>query len=310
MKTALVIMAAGMGSRFGGGIKQLEPVGPNGEIIMDYSIHDAIEAGFNKVVFIIRKDIKEAFHDAIGKRIEGICNRLNVEFAYAYQELDDLPEEIKKPVDRSKPWGTGQAVLVCKDIIKEPFVVINADDYYGKEAFVKLHDFLVSGEDLGREFTMGMGGFILKNTLSDNGTVTRGVSVVDENGLLSQVHETTGIEMGEDGQIKCDSEEVQEWISPEDKVSMNMWAGYPEFLDFLAEDFKDFLANVEEGDLKSEYLLPNIVDKLLKEERANVKVLETQDRWFGVTYKEDKETVQEAFRELISDGVYAEKLWE
>ena len=310
MKTALVIMAAGMGSRFGGGIKQLEPVGPNGEIIMDYSIHDAIEAGFNKVVFIIRKDIKEAFHDAIGKRIEGICNRLNVEFAYAYQELDDLPEEIKKPVDRSKPWGTGQAVLVCKDIIKEPFVVINADDYYGKEAFVKLHDFLVSGEELGREFTMGMGGFILKNTLSDNGTVTRGVSVVDENGLLSQVHETTGIEMGEDGQIKCDSEEVQKWISPEDKVSMNMWAGYPEFLDFLAEDFKDFLANVEEGDLKSEYLLPNIVDKLLKEERANVKVLETQDRWFGVTYKEDKETVQEAFRELISDGVYAEKLWE
>ena len=310
MKTALVIMAAGMGSRFGGGIKQLEPVGPNGEIIMDYSIHDAIEAGFNKVVFIIRKDIKEAFHDAIGKRIEGICNRLNVEFVYAYQELDDLPEEIKKPVDRSKPWGTGQAVLVCKDIIKEPFVVINADDYYGKEAFVKLHDFLVSGEDLGREFTMGMGGIILKNTLSDNGTVTRGVSVVDENGLLSQVHETTGIEMGEDGQIKCDSEEVQKWISPEDKVSMNMWAGYPEFLDFLAEDFKDFLANVEEGDLKSEYLLPNIVDKLLKEERANVKVLETQDRWFGVTYKEDKETVQEAFRGLIADGVYAEMLWE
>lgn len=310
MKTALVIMAAGMGSRFGGGIKQLEPVGPNGEIIMDYSIHDAIEAGFNKVVFIIRKDIKDAFHNAIGKRIEGICNGLNVEFAYAYQELDDLPEGIEKPADRSKPWGTGQAVLVCKDIIKEPFVVINADDYYGKEAFVKLHDFLVSGEDLGREFTMGMGGFILKNTLSDNGTVTRGVSVVDENGLLSQVHETTGIEMGEDGQIKCDSEEVQKWISPEDKVSMNMWAGYPEFLDFLAEDFKDFLANVEEGDLKSEYLLPNIVDKLLKEERANVKVLETQDRWFGVTYKEDKETVQEAFAGLIRDGIYKAKLWE
>ena len=273
MKTALVIMAAGMGSRFGGGIKQLEPVGPNGEIIMDYSIHDAIEAGFNKVVFIIRKDIKEAFHDAIGKRIEGICNRLNVEFAYAYQELDDLPEEIKKPVDRSKPWGTGQAVLVCKDIIKEPFVVINADDYYGKEAFVKLHDFLVSGEDLGREFTMGMAGFILKNTLSDNGTVTRGVSVVDENGLLSQVHETTGIMMGEDGKIKCDLPDVQEWISPEDKVSMNMWAAYPEFLEFLAEDFKTFLSEVEEGDLKKEYLLPNIVDKLLREGRANVKVL-------------------------------------
>ena len=279
-ETTLVILAAGIGSRFGGGIKQLEPVGPSGEIIMDYSIHDAKEAGFNKVVFIILKDIFKEFEEIIGNRIK---EQIDVE--YVFQELDDLPEGFEVPEGRTKPWGTGQAVLCCKDVVKE--------------AFVKLHDFLVSGEDLGREFTMGMGGFILKNTLSDNGTVTRGVSVVDENGLLSQVHETTEIEMGEDGQIKCDSEEVQEWISPEDKVSMNMWAGYPEFLDFLAEDFKDFLANVEEGDLKSEYLLPNIVDKLLKEERANVKVLKTQDCWFGVRYKEDKETVQEAFRGLI-----------
>ena len=305
MNTTLIIMAAGIGSRFGEGIKQLAQMGPNGEIIMDYSIHDAKEAGFNKVVFIIRKDIFKEFEEIIGNRIK---EQIDVE--YVFQEVDDLPEGFEVPEGRTKPWGTGQAVLCCKDVVKEPFVIINADDYYGKEAFVKLHDFLVSGEDLGREFTMGMGGFILKNTLSDNGTVTRGVSVVDENGLLSQVHETTGIEMEEDGQIKCDNEEVQEWISPEDKVSMNMWAEYPEFLDFLAEDFKDFLTNVEEGDLKSEYLLPNIVDKLLKEERANVKVLETQDRWFGVTYKEDKETVQEAFRELIADGVYAEMLWE
>ena len=305
MNTTLIIMAAGIGSRFGEGIKQLAQMGPNGEIIIDYSIHDAKEAGFNKVVFIIRKDIFKEFEEIIGNRI-----REQIDVEYVFQEVDDLPEGFEVPEGRTKPWGTGQAVLCCKDVVKEPFVIINADDYYGKEAFVKLHDFLVSGEDLGREFTMGMGGFILKNTLSDNGTVTRGVSVVDENALLSQVHETTGIEMGEDGQIKCDSEEVQEWISPEDKVSMNMWAGYPEFLDFLAEDFKDFLVNVEEGDLKSEYLLPNIVDKLLKEERANVKVLETQDRWFGVTYKEDKEIVQDAFRELIADGVYAEMLWE
>ena len=305
-KATLVIMAAGIGSRFGGGIKQLAPIGPNGEIIMDYSIYDALEAGFDKVVFVIRKDLEKDFKEIIGNRIEK-----EVEVAYAFQELDDIPEKFSgKFTGRTKPWGTGQAILCCKDVVDAPFLVINADDYYGKEAFVKLHDFLVSGENLGREFTMGMGGFILKNTLSDNGAVTRGVSVVDENGLLSQVHETTGIEMGEDGQIKCDNEEVQEWIGPEDKVSMNMWAGYPEFLDFLAEDFKDFLANVEEGNLKSEYLLPNIVDKLLKEERANVKVLETQDRWFGVTYKEDKETVQEAFRELIADGVYAETLWE
>ena len=304
MDTTLIIMAAGIGSRFGEGIKQLAKMGPNGEIIMDYSIYDAKKAGFNKVVFIIRKDIFEEFEEVIGSRIK---KQIDVE--YVFQELDDLPEGFELPEGRTKPWGTGQAILCCKDVVKDPFVIINADDYYGKEAFVKLHDFLVRGEDLGREFTMGMGGFILKNTLSDNGTVTRGVSVVDENGLLTQVHETTGIEMGEDGKIKCDDPKVQEWISPGDKVSMNMWAGYPEFINYLAEDFKDFLVNVKEGDLKSEYLLPNIVDKLLKEKRANVKVLETQDRWCGVTYKEDKEIVQNAFSELIQNGVYTEKLW-
>lgn len=304
MDTTLIIMAAGIGSRYGAGIKQLAKMGPNGEIIMDYSIRDAKEARFNKVVFIIRKDIFEEFEEIIGSRIK---DQIDVE--YVFQELDDLPEGFEVPEGRTKPWGTGQAVLCCKDIVKEPFVIINADDYYGKEAFVKLHDFLVSGEDLGREFTMGMAGFILKNTLSDNGTVTRGVSVVDENGLLSQVHETTGIMMGEDGKIKCDLPDVQEWISPEDKVSMNMWAAYPEFLEFLAEDFKTFLSEVEEGDLKKEYLLPNIVDKLLKEGRANVKVLETQDRWFGVTYQEDKEAVQKAFAELIKEGVYPANLW-
>ena len=307
MKTTLLIMAAGIGSRFGTGIKQLEPVDDAGHIIMDYSIHDAIEAGFNHVVFIIRMDIEKEFKEVIGDRIASICSSHNVTVDYAFQDINDIPGTL--PEGRTKPWGTGQAVLCCKDIVKEPFVIINADDYYGKEAFVKLHDFLVSGEDLGREFTMGMAGFILKNTLSDNGTVTRGVSVVDENGLLSQVHETTGIMMGEDGKIKCDLPDVQEWISPEDKVSMNMWAAYPEFLEFLAEDFKTFLSEVEEGDLKKEYLLPNIVDKLLKEGRANVKVLETQDRWFGVTYQEDKEAVQKAFAGLIKEGVYPANLW-
>ena len=292
MDTTLIIMAAGIGSRYGAEIKQLAKMGPNGEIIMDYSIRDAKEAGFNKVVFIIRKDIFEEFEEIIGSRIK---DQSDVE--YVFQELDDLPEGFEVPEGRTKPWGTGQAVLCCKDVVKEPFVIINA------------HDFLVSGEDLGREFTMGMAGFILKNTLSDNGTVTRGVSVVDENGLLSQVHETTGIMMGEDGKIKCDLPDVQEWISPEDKVSMNMWAAYPEFLEFLAEDFKTFLSEVEEGDLKKEYLLPNIVDKLLREGRANVKVLETQDRWFGVTYQEDKEAVQKAFAGLIKEGVYPANLW-
>ena len=304
MDTTLIIMAAGIGSRYGAGIKQLAKMGPNGEIIMDYSIRDAKEAGFNKVVFIIRKDIFEEFEEIIGSRIK---DQIDVE--YVFQELDDLPEGFEVPEGRTKPWGTGQAVLCCKDIVKEPFVIINADDYYGKEAFVKLHDFLVSGEDLGREFTMGMAGFILKNTLSDNGTVTRGVSVVDENGLLSQVHETTGIMMGEDGKIKCDLPDVQEWISPEDKVSMNMWAGYPCFIDYLENGFKEFLLDDSGDPLTKEYLLPIIVDQLIKTNRASVKVLETTDKWFGVTYPEDKQAVQDSIKELIEKGIYPEKLW-
>jgi bifunctional N-acetylglucosamine-1-phosphate-uridyltransferase/glucosamine-1-phosphate-acetyltransferase GlmU-like protein len=309
MKTALVIMAAGMGSRFGGGIKQLEPVGPNGEIIMDYSIHDAIATGFNKVVFIIRKDIKEAFHDAIGKRIEGICNRLNVEFAYAYQELDDLPEGIKKPVDRNKPWGTGQAVLVCKDIIKEPFVVINADDYYGKEAFVKIHEFLINNYTPERSKELCMAGFILGNTLSDNGTVTRGICVEDEAGYLHRVIETKGIIRNNQGTIDCDTEESKDIIQENNRVSMNMWAGYPCFIDYLENGFKEFLLDDSGDELTKEYLLPIIVDQLIKTNRASVKVLETTDKWFGVTYPEDKQIVQDSINELIEQGIYPEKLW-
>ena len=302
-KPTLVILAAGMGSRYGG-LKQIDPVDDKGNKIIDFSIYDAVRAGFGKVVFIIKREHEQDFRECIGN---AVSKHIPVE--YVFQELTKVPEGFQIPEGRVKPWGTAHAILCCKGVVNEPFAVINADDYYGKEAFVKLHDFLVSGEDLGREFTMGMAGFILKNTLSDNGAVTRGVSVVDEKGLLSQVHETTGIEMNEEGKIVCDNEEVQKWISPDDKVSMNMWAAYPEFLEYLAEDFKNFLSNVEEGDIKKEYLLPNIVDKLLKEGRANVKVLETQDRWFGVTYKEDKESVQKAFEGLIKDGVYPADLW-
>ena len=304
--TTLVIMAAGMGSRFGGGIKQLEAMGPNGEIIMDYSIYDAIEAGFNKVVFVTRKDLLATFKEVIGDRIAKV-----IPVEYAFQELSDVPEGFSVPEGRTKPWGTGQAVLACKGIVNEPFLVINADDYYGKEAFKLIHDFLVSdhAEKAEKQYDFCMAGFILGNTLSDNGAVTRGVSVVDEKGLLSQVHETTGIMMGEDGKIKCDLPDVQEWISPEDKVSMNMWAGYPDFLDYLEKDFSTFLSNISDNPMKKEYLLPNIVAELLREDRINVKVLETHDKWFGVTYAEDKEYVQNAFKQLIEDGVYPEKLW-
>ena len=308
MKTTLVIMAAGIGSRFGGGIKQLAPVGRHGEIIMDYSIHDAIEAGFNKIVFIIRKDIREAFKEAIGDRIQKICDDLGVEIAYAYQELDHLPDGVETVPERTKPWGTGQAVLACREVLHEPFAVINADDYYGKEAFKLLHDYLIAHAETADKMQMGMAGFILKNTVSENGTVTRGVCVVDENGMLEQIHETTGISIQADG-VHCDSEAVQKWITPDSNVSMNMWAGYPDFIQVLDERFAEFLKDEAGDPLKKEYLLPNIVGDLLKEGNVDVKVLETHDKWIGITYKEDTELAQVGFKKMTEDGVYPEKLW-
>lgn len=296
-------MAAGIGSRFGGGIKQLAPIGPNGEIIMDYSIYDALEAGFDKVVFVIRKDLEKDFKEIIGNRIEK-----EVEVAYAFQELDDIPEKFSgKFTGRTKPWGTGQAILCCKDVVDAPFLVINADDYYGKEAYKKLHDFLVSNEKLDAKYTMGMAGFVLKNTLSENGTVTRGICK-GENGLLKTVIETKGIKE-ENGKILCDDPEVEAWVKPEDLVSMNMWAAYPDFIDYLEQGFKEFLSNIDDDPMKKEYLLPIIVNGMLEEKSVQVKILETNDRWFGVTYKEDKEAVQNSFKELIEKGVYPENLW-
>lgn len=304
MKTTLIIMAAGIGSRFGGGIKQLEKMGPNGEIIMDYSVYDAKEAGFDKVVFIIRKDIEADFKEIIGNRI-----REQMEVDYVFQDIYDIPAGRSVPNGRTKPWGTGQAVLCCRDIVKEPFLIINADDYYGKEAFVKMHDFLVNNVEDKNRFRMGMAGYILKNTLSENGTVTRGVCVADNKGYLERIIETSGIGADEDGRIVCENEEVQKWIHPDVKVSMNMWAGYPDFLEDLAAGFDEFLKNIDDNPMKKEYLLPNIVAQLLAEDRATVKVEETLDRWFGVTYMEDKPFVVSSIKRLIAEGIYPENLW-
>ena len=304
--TTLVVMAAGIGSRFGGGVKQLEPVGPSGEIIMDYSIYDALEAGFNKVVFIIRKDIEKDFKEIIGNRISRIC-----EVSYVYQDIDDLPRGYKKPLERVKPWGTGQAVLACKGLVNEPFVVINADDYYGKEAFVKVHDFLVS-EKLDSGDTIKkycMAGFILKNTLSDNGGVTRGICQIDENNYLVDVVETHDIVKTSTGAaVLLDG--AKQYVNENSYVSMNMWGLTPDFIDELESGFKQFLDEIKLGDIKSEYLLPTIVDGLIKTEKAQVTLLETNDKWFGVTYKEDKQVVVDSFKELIRNGVYSEKLFE
>ena len=301
----LVIMAAGIGSRFGGGIKQLEPVGPNGEIIMDYSIHDALEAGCNKVVFIIRKDIEKDFKEIIGKRIEKI-----VPVEYAYQSVDELPAGHRNVWERTKPWGTGQAVLCAKNVIKDPFIVINADDYYGKEAFKKLYQYMTTKMEPDRSFyDICMAGFILKNTLSENGGLTRGICTVDQDGYLQRVTETYEIQKQNGILTACNEEKQPVSVNEDMHVSMNMWGLPPKFLDMLESGFSEFLDQLGDDGMKSEYLLPKIIDRLLSERKASVKVLETNDKWFGVTYKEDKPAVAAAIRSLIEQGIYGKNLY-
>lgn len=302
-RATLVIMAAGIGSRFGGGIKQLEPIGPNGEIIMDYSIYDALDAGFDKVVFVIRKDLEKDFKAIIGERIEKIT-----EVDYAYQEVTDIPDRYKERfAGRTKPWGTGQAILCCREVVNTPFLVINADDYYGKEAFVKAYRYLTTPAEADK-IQACMVSFVLKNTLSDNGGVTRGVCHVREDGYLIDITETSNIEKdGEKAVIRTDKEVIE--LDANLPVSMNMWGLTVDFFDVLKTGFSDFLDNVAEEDLKAEYLLPTIIGGLLAEEKLEVKVLKSYEQWFGVTYKEDKETVVNAVRELIEKGAYPSRLF-
>ena len=304
-ETSLVIMAAGIGSRFGGGIKQLEPVGPGGEIIMDYSIHDALEAGFNRIIFIIRKDLEKDFREIIGNRIEKIAP-----VSYAFQELSDLPEGYRLPEGRTKPWGTGQAVLCAKELVREPFLVINADDYYGKEAFRLIHDYLVNArEDRGDVYDICMAGFILSNTLSENGGVTRGVCRVGEDGILKSVTETYNIEKRDGILTASDREGNPVRVSGSQHVSMNMWGLPKGFLNELETRFPKFLDSVKPGDLKAEFLLPQIIDELIHEGKAKVKVLPTPDKWYGVTYKEDRQAVADAIKAMVEAGVYKEGLF-
>lgn len=292
MKTTLLIMAAGIGSRFGKGIKQLEPVDASNHIIMDYSIHDAIEAGFNHVVFIIRKDIEKEFKEVIGDRIASICDEHNVTVDYAFQDINDIPGDL--PEGRTKPWGTGQAVLAAKNIINTPFIVINADDYYGKEGFKAVHEYLVNG---GKSC---MAGFVLKNTLSDNGGVTRGICKMDESNNLTDVEETSNIIKTENG-----AEADGVIVDVNSLVSMNMWGLTPDFLDVLEEGFKEFFEKeVPNNPQKAEYLIPIFIGELLNEGKMNVKVLKTNDTWYGMTYHEDVATVKNSFKEMLDNGVY------
>ena len=297
MQTTLLIMAAGIGSRFGGGIKQLEPVDEQGHIIMDYSIHDAIEAGFNKVVFIIRRDIEKEFKDVIGDRIEAVCREHSVTVDYAFQDIRDIPCDF--PEGRTKPWGTGQAVLAAKDVLTTPFVVINADDYYGKEGFREVHDYLVNGGQ------SCMAGFVLKNTLSDNGGVTRGICKMDENGNLSEVVETKNIAKTATG---AEADGVA--VDVNSLVSMNMWGLTPEFLDVLDRGFQEFFEKeVPENPLKAEYLIPIFIGDLLEQGKMSVKVLKTNDTWYGMTYHEDVAAVKDSFKKMLGDGVYKADLF-
>lgn len=301
MKTCLTVMAAGIGSRFGKGIKQLEPVGPRGEIIMDYSIYDAIRAGFNKVVFIIRKDLYKDFRNIIGNRIEK-----KIEVEYAFQELDMLPQSYKGRWKRVKPWGTGHAVLSASEQIHEPFMVINADDYYGRESFLKMHDYMVSNMSSDKKTSpmkLCMAGFELVNTLSEHGGVTRGICSIKD-GFMSEVDESFDVRLS-DGIIKAKDRFGNPKEVPIDSyVSMNMWGFTPEIFNILKENFEVFLENLSPEDIKSEYLLPDVIGKLVHDKKAQVEVVKTSEKWFGVTYKEDIDYVMDSIRSLIKQGIY------
>ena len=297
METTLLIMAAGIGSRFGGGIKQLEPVDGAGHIIIDYSIHDAVEAGFNHVVFIIRKDIEQEFKEVIGDRIASVCAAHNVTVDYAFQDLRDIPGAL--PEGRTKPWGTGQAVLAAKSKLTTPFIVINADDYYGKEGFRAVHEYLMQGG------TSCMAGFVLKNTLSDNGGVTRGICKMDAQSNLTEVVETKNIVKTAAG-AQTDGMA----LDVDALVSMNMWGLTPAFLAALDAGFVEFFRNeVPAAPLKAEYLIPTFIGEQLAEGKMSVKVLRTNDTWYGMTYKEDVAAVKESFRKMLDAGVYQSDLF-
>ncbi len=295
----LAIMAAGIGSRYGAGIKQLQKVGPQGEIIIDYSIHDALEAGFTKVLFIIRKEIEAEFKEVIGARIEKFCP-----VEYVFQDKNDLPDGFRCPPNRVKPWGTGHAVLACRNVLDTPFAVINADDYYGRQAFQRVGEFLRMHRQSEREYCMA--GFLLHNTLSEHGVVSRGICTMDADGYLSEVVETHGIGRMPSGGIESGSGSD---LAEDALVSMNMWGLTPEFIDILEKNFRVFLEKLAPEDIKAEYLLPTVIDSLIRSGQASVKVLPTRDQWFGVTYAEDKERVAKAFQQLVDDGVYGSRLW-
>ena len=305
-KPVLVVMAAGMGSRYGG-LKQIDPVGGHGQLIIDYSIFDARRAGFETVVFIIKHEIEADFKAAIGDRLSKV-----MDVRYAFQQLDDLPAGYAVPEGRVKPWGTSHAILSARDVIDGPFAVINADDYYGPEAFQKIYDYLLANPDRDGKYEYAMVGYLLENTVTENGHVARGICVTNAEGYLDSVTERTHIEKTAAG-ARFTEDDGATWTDlPGDTiVSMNMWGFTASVLKEIDARFAAFLdRELPKNPIKCEYFLPFVVDELLKEGKADVTVLKSIDRWYGVTYKEDKETVVNAIKGLKEAGFYPEKLWE
>ena len=299
-KPELVVMAAGMGSRYGG-LKQIDKVDEFGHIIIDYSIYDAMLAGFKTVTFIIKKAIEKDFREIMDKHLEG----KDIEVKYVFQELEKIPEGITIPEGRKKHWGTGHAIACCKGVVNAPFAVINADDYYGRSAFKTIYDFLEKAED-GDKFHYAMVGYRVKNTVTEQGGVSRGVCASDENDMLTAIVETHGITT-KDGRIFVTEAEGERDIAPDTLVSMNLWGFTPSYIDECVEGFPEFLSeNLEKNPEKCEYLLPTIVSDLITEGKADVKVLDNEDKWYGVTYKEDKPVVTAAFKRFTEEGLYPE----
>ncbi len=299
MKTTLIVMAAGMGSRYGG-LKQMDSFGPNGESILEYSIHDAIKAGFDEVVLIIKREMEDLFREKVGKKIEEKINTV-----YVYQDIYDIPEGFIVPETRVKPWGTGHAVYSARNVVKNPFAVINADDFYGGQAFRLIQSYLADDYE---SYRYCMVGYVLKNTLTEHGHVARGICTLNDNGYLQKVVERTKIKVFYDGPKYIDENSNWIEINPDSIVSMNMWGFTPDFFEKLSEKFIIFLSDHEDNLESCEFYLPFAVDELISSKVAEVKVLKTPDLWYGVTYSEDKPKVKESIQKLINKGLYPEKL--
>ena len=305
-KPVLVVMAAGMGSRYGG-LKQVDPVGNHNQLIIDYSIYDARRAGFETVVFVIKHEIEDTFKAAIGDRLSKVIN-----VKYAYQQLDDLPEGYSVPEERVKPWGTAHAILAARKVVDGPFAVVNADDYYGPEGFKKIYDYLESHPDQPGCYEFAMVGYLLGNTVTENGHVARGICEEDSENYLTRVTERTRIEKdGADARFTEDDGATWTQLSRNSIVSMNLWGFTESFLKEAEARFPAFLDKaLAENPLKGEYFLPSVVTQLLEEKKARVKVLRSTDKWYGVTYREDKPVVVNAIAEMTANGLYPDKLWE